>query len=110
MVLDFLSATMSDTLTVLIQVETFLASLMLTGFIFTSLGHLVLPVVFVFLFQCRQHTGKKYVRIRFYCKMDGLGLKRGRGRKGKMGACLAALPVGYFCHIDNRFGCYCSWL
>jgi hypothetical protein len=42
---------MSDTLTVLIQVETLLASLMLTGFIFTSLGHLVLPVVFVFDFS-----------------------------------------------------------
>jgi hypothetical protein len=45
---DFLSATVSDALTVLVQVKTLLASLVLTGVVLASLGHLVLPVVFVF--------------------------------------------------------------
>jgi hypothetical protein len=45
---NFLSATVSDTLTVLVQVETLLASPVLTGLVLASLGHFILPVVFVF--------------------------------------------------------------
>lgn len=39
---------MSDTLTVFVQVEALLASPVLTGLVLAPLGHLVLPVVFVF--------------------------------------------------------------
>jgi hypothetical protein len=47
---DFFPATVSDTLTILVQVEALLASLVLTGLIPASFGHLVLPVVFIFDF------------------------------------------------------------
>jgi len=47
---DFLSATVSDTLTILVQVEALLASLVLAGLVLASFGHLFLPVIFIFDF------------------------------------------------------------
>jgi hypothetical protein len=64
---------MSNTLTVLIQVETLLASLMPTGFIFTSLDHLVLPVVFVFDFSAGSTLERSKSEFSFIAKWMAWG-------------------------------------
>ncbi len=103
-VLDFFPATVSDTLTVGVQVEAFLASPVFAVLVLALLGHLVLPVIFVFDFIAGTAL-ERNVRI-WLCYKGGWAEGEGdeEGRSGKLGAYFVALPVRDFYHDERRLG------